>query len=156
MKDFTLPHPTSTSQCLLWPARSTLYQAPPRGLLKVTALQDRVQAVRPVGLVLLGVYVVARGLGLLLNGIQSFLDRFLHQRAHCTRKKGSRHSAWWDMNGPQKAWPYSECGRKATITCLGHRVSHRSENVLRFERHQERLKGNFNLGFLGPPTSRHG
>lgn len=92
-KDFTLPRPTSISQCLLWAAGSTLYQAPPRRLLKVTALQDRVQVARPVGRVLLGVYVAALDLGLFLHGIQSSLDRILHQKAYCTRKKGSHHSA---------------------------------------------------------------
>ena len=77
-KGFTLPHLTSTSQCLLWPARSTLYQAPPKRLLKAIALQDRVQAVRPVGRVLLGAYVVAQGLGQVIHGIQPSLDRFRH------------------------------------------------------------------------------
>ena len=53
------------------------------------------------------------------------------------------------MNGHRKAWPYLECGRKATITCLDHRASHRSENVL-IRKTLDALKGNVNRGLLEP------
>ena len=103
MKDFTPLLLTSISQSLLWPARSALYQAPLKLSSKVTALLHRVQSTRPAGRARLGVYVVARGLHLLLHGAQSSLGRFRHQRAHYTRKKHRHHVAWCDMSGRRKA-----------------------------------------------------
>lgn len=104
MKDFIRLRLTSTSQSLLWPARSTLYQAPPKLSSKVTALH-RVQSARPAGRARPGAYVVLRGLRLLRRGAQPSLGRIRHQRAHYTRKKDQRHSAWCEMIGRRKVWP---------------------------------------------------
>lgn len=86
-KHFTLLHLTSTSQYLQWPARSTLYQAPPNPASKITALLRRVLSTHRAGRARLGVYVVAQGLRLLLHGAQPSRGRFRHQRVHYTRKK---------------------------------------------------------------------
>lgn len=102
-KAFTLPHLTSTSQSLLWPARSTLYQAPKLSS-RVTA-PPRAQSARRAGRVRPGVHAALRGLYPLLLGAQCSLGRCHLRRVPCTRKKGRRHSTF-EMIGRQKAWRY--------------------------------------------------